>query len=220
MPEAVRPPKLLSRLYVICDTDVCQRAGWTLVDFASACLDGGATCLQVRAKNMSAAAMLEATSVILSRAGKSDVLVIVNDRADVARAAGAGGVHVGQEDVTPRDVRLMVGDDPVVGLSTHTIEQLEAALTEPISYAAVGPMFGTGTKATGYEPVGLDHLRRAAGRAARERQPLPIVAIGGITIERAPGVIAAGASSIAVISDLLATGDPAGRVRQFLSALR
>jgi thiamine-phosphate pyrophosphorylase len=205
---------------VICDADVCRRAGWALVDFASACLDGGATCLQVRAKTMGAAAMLEATTAILSHAGASDVLVIVNDRADVARAAGAGGVHVGQEDLAPQDARLTVGADAIVGLSTHTIEQLEGAFAQPISYAAVGPMFGTGTKATGYEPVGLDHLQRAVRRAKGERRSLPIVAIGGITIERAPRAIAAGASSVAVISDLLATGDPASRVRQFLSALR
>lgn len=209
-----------SRLYVICDAEVCSRAGWTLVDFASACIDGGATLLQVRAKTMSSGEMLEATEAIVERARTADALVIVNDRADVARAAGAGGVHVGQEDLTPSQARIVVGSEMVVGFSTHTIEQLERAFAEPISYAAVGPIFGTGTKATGYDAVGLDHLQRAAGCAAGLEKPLPVVAIGGITLERAPSVIAAGAASAAVISDLLSTGNPAARVRQFLAALR
>ena len=199
---------------------MCRRAGWTLVDFASACLEGGATCLQVRAKALSAGAMLEATQTIVERARAVDALVIVNDRADVARAAGAGGVHVGQEDLTPREARVVFGTDMVVGLSTHTMEQLDRAIAEPISYVAVGPIFGTDTKATGYEAVGLDHLQRAARRVADAGSMLPIVAIGGMTIDRAPGVIASGASSVAVISDLLTTGDPAARVRRFLSALR
>ena len=221
MPEAVRPRKLLSRLYVVCDADVCARAGWPLVDFAAACIDGGATLLQVRAKTMSSGAMLEATEAIVARARSANALVIVNDRADVARTAGAGGVHVGQEDLTPGQVRVVVGNEMAVGLSTHTIEQLERAFEEEaISYAAVGPIFGTDTKATGYDAVGLGHLQRAVKRAADLPRTLPIVAIGGITLERAPGVIAAGAASAAVISDLLTTGNPAARVGQFLAALR
>ena len=210
----------MSRLYVICDADVCGRAGWALVDFAAACIDGGATLLQVRAKIMSSGAMLEATEAIVALAKSANALVIVNDRADVARAAGAGGFHVGQEDLTPGQARVVVGTEMAVGLSTHTIEQLERAFEEPISYAAVGPIFGTGTKATGYDAVGLGHLQRAARRAADLSRTLPIVAIGGITLERAPGVIAAGAASAAVISDLLTTGNPAARVGQFLAALR
>lgn len=164
--------------------------------------------------------MLEATQAIVERARPVDALVIVNDRADVARAAGAGGVHVGQEDLTPGEARVVFGTDLVVGLSTHTMEQLDRAIAEPISYVAVGPIFGTDTKATGYAGVGLDHLQRAVRRVAAARSALPIVAIGGITIDRAPGVIAAGASSVAVISDLLTTGDPAARVSRFLAALR
>jgi len=219
MPEAVRP-LILSALYVICDDEVCRRAGWTLVDYAAACIDGGATLLQVRAKTMSAGAMLDATEGIVARAKSANALVIVNDRADVARAAGAVGIHVGQDDLTPRQARIVVGNEMIVGFSTHTMEQLDRALDEPISYAAVGPIFGTGTKATGYDAVGLGHLQRAVRRTADRRKALPIVAIGGITLERAPSVISAGAASVAVISDLLATGDPATRVRQFLAALR
>jgi thiamine-phosphate pyrophosphorylase len=169
---------------------------------------------------MSSGEMFEATQAIVERAKSASALVIVNDRADVAHAAGAAGVHVGQEDLTPGQARILVGAEMVVGFSTHTMEQLERAFNEPISYAAIGPIFGTGTKATGYDAVGLDHLQRGTARAAARQKPVPIVAIGGITLERAPSVIAAGAASAAVISDLLATGNPAARVRQFLAALR
>jgi thiamine-phosphate pyrophosphorylase len=211
------PPPLPSSLYVICDADVCERAGWTLADFASACLDGGARLLQVRAKHVSARWLLDTTTAIVERAVPFGALVVVNDRADLARLAGAGGVHVGQQDLTPASVRLVVGPDAVVGLSTHTVEQWEAASREPVSYIAVGPVFGTITKSTGYDPVGLGHVRRLAAHASARN--VPLVAIGGISLERARAVIEAGAGSVAVIGDLLTTGDPTERVRQFLREL-
>jgi thiamine-phosphate pyrophosphorylase len=145
-------------------------------------------------------------------------VVIVNDRADIARLAAAGGVHVGQDDLPPRAVRHLVGADALVGLSTHADAQLVAALVEPVSYVAVGPVFGTVTKETGYAARGLEAVRAARARVASH--DLPIVAIGGITLSRAPAVIDAGAQSVAVITDLLSTGDPAGRVREFVRALR
>lgn len=208
---------LPSPLYVICDADVCERAGWTLADFATACLDGGARLLQVRAKHAAAGWLLDATAEIVSRADRAGAIVVVNDRADIARLAGAGGVHVGQDDLTPASVRAIVGPDAVVGLSTHTSDQLEAAMGQAVSYVAVGPVFGTSTKSSGYDPVGLERIRRAAARTAA--RGLPLVGIGGITLERARSVVEAGAQSVAVIADLLATGDPTKRVRQFLRAL-
>jgi thiamine-phosphate pyrophosphorylase len=210
-------PPLPSSLYVICDADACERAGWTLADFASACLDGGARLLQVRAKHVTARWLLDTTMEIVKRAVPSGALVVVNDRADVARLAGAGGVHVGQEDLAPASVRLVAGPDAVVGLSTHTVEQCEAASSEPVSYIAVGPVFGTITKSTGYDPVGLEHVRRLAAHASA--RGVPLVAIGGISLERARSVIEAGARSVAVIGDLLTTGDPRERVGQFLREL-
>jgi thiamine-phosphate pyrophosphorylase len=208
---------LPSSLYVICDAGVCERSGWTLADFASACLDGGARLLQIRAKQASARWLLDTAVTIVRRAEPAGALVIVNDRADLARLAGAGGVHVGQEDLTPASVRLIAGPDAVVGLSTHTVEQWEAASREPVSYIAVGPVFGTITKSTGYDPVGLAHVRRLAAHTSG--RGVPLVAIGGISLERARSVIEAGARSVAVIADLLTTGDPAERVRQFLREL-
>jgi len=139
----------------------------------------------------------------------------VNDRADLALMSGATGVHVGQDDLAPAAARRLLGPDRYVGYSTHTTAQVDAASIEPVTYIAIGPVFGTRTKATGYEPIGLALVSEAA-RASRGH---PVVAIGGITLETAPAVIAAGASSVAVIADLLATGDPAARVRAFLGAL-
>jgi thiamine-phosphate pyrophosphorylase len=208
---------LSSPLYVVCDAELCASRGWDLVDYAEACLDGGATLLQVRAKGLPTRDFLKASEAIVRRAEPFQAAVIVNDRSDVARMAGASGVHVGQDDLTPLQVRVVVGHDMLVGLSTHTAEQLDAALRQPINYVAIGPVFATGTKATGYEALGLEAVRAAAAMAAPRR--LPLVCIGGVTLARARSVIEAGARSVAVISDLLATGRPVERVQAFLDAL-
>ena len=138
--------------------------------------------------------------------------VIVNDRADIAALSRAAGVHVGQDDLAVEDARAIVGPDALVGVSTHDAAQVREALATSATYVAVGPIFRTGTKETGYEPRGLELIREASGRGK------PIVAIGGITIETAPQVISAGASAVAVISDLLVV-DPEHRVRRYLRIL-
>ena len=204
-------------MYVICDVDLCERSGWTLVDFAFACVEGGARLLQVRAKRTSTVSFLDQTIAIVGRAERAGALVIVNDRADVARLAGAPGVHVGQDDLPPSAVRSILGDSAVVGLSTHTTHQILEAVNEPISYLAVGPVFGTATKDTGYAAVGIDRVCEAIV-AARPRS-LPVVAIGGITLERAPAILACGASSVAVASDLFSGQNPEKRVRTYLDRL-
>jgi thiamine-phosphate pyrophosphorylase len=187
------------------------------VDFADACLQGGARLLQIRAKHVSGRDLLAMTEQVVARASRDDALVIVNDRGDVARIAGAGGVHVGQDDLAPALVRTIVGPRAVIGLSTHTADQVESALTEPINHLAIGPGFGTTTKDTSYPPVGLDRVREVVERASASR--LGVVAIGGITLDRARAVLDAGADAVAVISDLLVTGNPADRVRAYLHAL-
>jgi thiamine-phosphate pyrophosphorylase len=168
----------------------------------------------LRAKKLASGAFLDLSEALVGIAKPFGAAVVVNDRADVARLAGAAGVHVGQGDLRPRDARTLLGSEALVGLSTHTLQQVDAALGEPISYLAVGPVFGTGTKDTGYAPVGLELVAAAASRAGA----LPLVAIGGIDLARAPDVIQAGAASVAVISDLL-TDDPSGRVRDYLRVL-
>jgi thiamine-phosphate pyrophosphorylase len=142
--------------------------------------------------------------------------VIVNDRADLALLSRAAGVHLGQEDLPPAAARQLLGPHALIGFSTHTTRQVELAAREPIDYLAIGPVFGTRTKATGYDAVGVAMV----AEAARLSNGRPVVAIGGITLETAPALIEAGASAVAVIGDLLATGDPAGRVAAYLRALR
>lgn len=124
----------------------------------------------------------------------------------------AAGVHVGQDDLSVERVRAIVGAGAIVGFSTHDEDQVAHALTTSATYVAVGPIFRTATKETGYDPRGFELIRAAAGRGK------PVVAIGGITVETAPAVIAAGAASVAVISDLLVV-DPADRVREYLRVL-
>jgi thiamine-phosphate pyrophosphorylase len=205
------------RLYAIVDVDVCARAGRTSQDVARAYLFGGARLLQLRAKTLDGAEYLALAEAIVEDAHQAAARVIVNDRADFAVLSGADGVHVGQDDLTPADVRTITGPAPIVGLSTHTPEQIEAALSEPISYFAIGPVFFTGTKATGHDSVGYGMVAHAARRGGRAG--LPVVAIGGITLETAPRVIESGAASVAVITDLM-TADPEARVREYIAALR
>jgi thiamine-phosphate pyrophosphorylase len=168
-------------------------------------------------KSATSRAWFDIATDVVVQGRRTAATVIINDRADVALFAGATGVHVGQDDLSPGAIRSVMGDDAVVGLSTHTIEQIDAALALPISYLAVGPVFGTSTKTTGYQPVGLALVREAAARAVHRK--VPIVAIGGITLENAVSVIDAGADSVAVISDLLSTSDPATRTRAFIERL-
>jgi len=160
---------------------------------------------------------LATAAAVAQLAHRHHASVVINDRADLARLSAADGVHVGQEDLTPSAVRSLVGEAAIVGLSTHTPEQVDRAVLEPVSYVAVGPVFGTSTKATGFDPIGLDMVR-ASARVARSHG-LPLVAIGGVTIENAQSVLDAGAASVAVISDLLAEGDPEARVRAYIERL-
>ena len=206
------PDWLQSHLYPIVDADVCASRGLDPREVAAACVRGGARIVQVRAKSGSSRAFLDLAEAVVSGAAEARATVIVNDRADIARIVGAGGVHVGQDDLPPHDVRQVLGRG-VIGLSTHDQRQIDAALESEADYVAVGPVYETDTKRTGYTGRGLDLVRYAANRGK------PIVAIGGITLERAPEVMAAGAALVAVITDLIVTGDVEGRVRAHLAVL-
>jgi thiamine-phosphate pyrophosphorylase len=194
--------------------DVAARAGWQPAELARAFLDGGAQCVQIRGKQLASDRFLDLCDTIVGAAAPYGAEVIVNDRADLMLMSGAAGVHVGQDDLPPASVRRLLGPAAAVGYSTHTSDQIERASGEPVNYIAIGPVFGTRTKDTGYEAVGLGQVSEAAKRS----RGLAVVAIGGITLETAPSVWQAGASSIAVISDLLHGNDPAGRVRAYLKA--
>lgn len=190
---------------------MCQARGLDPRAVAEACFRGGARWVQVRQKAGGSAALLALVDAIARAAARSGARVIVNDRADVCRMAGCAGVHVGQEDLPVDDVRRIVGPDAIVGLSTHDRAQVDAALATTATYVAVGPVFTTRTKETGYDARGLELVEYAANRGK------PIVAIGGITLERAPEVLRAGASAVAVITDVLTAGDPEGRARAFVN---
>lgn len=202
---------MLPPLHAILDVDAAAAAGWTPLELAARFFDGGATLVQLRAKHLESGPLLDLADRLVAGARPYGARIVVNDRVDVAVLSRAAGAHVGQDDLTPADARAQLGPGAIVGVSTHDTRQFTRALQAPVTYIAVGPVFGTRTKDTGYEPVGLDLVR-----AARRLAPgMPIVAIGGITLATAPAVLEAGATAVAVIGDLLATGDPAAQAASY-----
>lgn len=187
----------LPRVYPILDAEALARRGIAMETAAAAFLEGGAGILQIRHKgHWSRDAFASAKRIAaLCRGGGAQF--VVNDRADFALLLDAG-LHIGQDDLAPRDARKLMGSEPVIGFSSHNVEQLCAAGGEPVDYVALGPIFGTASKLNPDPVVGLDELRRC-----RELIEKPLVAIGGITLENAPDVWQAGADSVAVIAGLL-----------------
>lgn len=201
----------LPPLQAILDVNVAQREGWAPLDLVKAFFDGGATFVQIRAKQLASGPFLMLCDSVVQLGEPYSASVLVNDRVDLARMCGAAGVHLGQDDLPPAEARSQLGPLAIIGHSTHDLTQVERAAREPVTYVAVGPLFPTRTKQTGYQPVGLDLVRRAVHAAGG----LPVVAIGGITLATAPAVLEAGATTVAVITDLLAGRDPAARVASY-----
>lgn len=193
----------LPRLYAILDIDTLTARGLEPVRMFDVWLDAGIRLIQLRAKSMPGGAMLLLAEQLAARARAAGATFIVNDRADIASLASADGVHVGQGDLTPTQVRRLGNRDArshfLIGLSTHTLDQLRGGLAEPADYLAIGPVFPTTTKANADPVVGVAMVASAAALAGDR----PLVAIGGITRENAADVLAAGATSVAVISDLV-----------------
>ena len=187
---------LLPRLYPILDTALLERLGCPVTAAADGMLAGGARILQFRHKGHFSRAIFEQAEQVAELCRRAGALFIVDDRADIALLVDAG-LHVGQDDLPPRDARRLLGPDRVLGFSTHNEEQLTTALAEPADYLAFGPVFPTATKERPDPVVGLEELRRMRLLADR-----PLVAIGGITRYNALDVLAAGADSLAVVSDL------------------
>jgi thiamine-phosphate pyrophosphorylase len=210
-------PAPFPALYAILDLDTLTRRQLDPLAVLDAWLAAGVRLVQLRAKTLATGALLTLADDAVRRAHAQGATIVVNDRADVARMAGADGVHVGQDDLSPTDVRAVLGPRAVVGLSTHSLAQLGEAILEPVTYVAIGPVFPTATKAGASDPaVGIDVVKTAA--ETTRRAGIPLVAIGGITLAAARDVLAAGASSAAVITDLL-VGDVAARARDFVAAL-
>ncbi len=202
-------------VYPIIDEVVAEAHGWAISDLGTALFDGGATLVQLRCPRYSLSRFLACADDLVERASSYDARVIINDRIDIATLSGASGVHVGQNDLHVPLARRLLTPGAVVGLSTHTTEQLAESRLLDIDYVAVGPIYETTTKATGYPALGVGAVQSA--RAVIES--LPVIAIGGITLDNALDVLAVGATSVAIISDIFSAGDPTQRTRAYVERL-
>jgi len=179
---------------------------------AEALAESGVELIQYRNKTASSRQIFDISNQLSKMLNPRGVRFIVNDRPDIALLTGAGGVHVGQEDLNVEEARSICGSDRWVGVSTHTLEQVAAANRTSADYIAFGPIFPTATKQNPDPVVGTELLRQVRRMTAK-----PLVAIGGITLERAAEVYRAGADSLAVISDLIRAANPGKRAREFLA---
>jgi thiamine-phosphate pyrophosphorylase len=187
----------LPRVYPILDTESLDARAILLETAAAAFLDGGAGILQIRHKRQWSRGFFAAARTVARLCREAGATLIVNDRADFALLLEAG-LHVGQDDLPPRDARQLMGRDAIIGFSSHNVAQLCAAGGEPVDYVALGPVFATASKLNPDPVTGIEEIRRC--RSLIEK---PLVAIGGITLENALDVLRAGADSVAVIAGLL-----------------
>ena len=194
------------RLHLVTDSALCGARG--ILAVVEAAVRGGVTCVQLREKSLDTRAFVERARALKAWLLPLGVPLLINDRVDVALACGADGVHVGQNDMTPEDVRrLMPG--ALIGLSVESLAQLAAAERAPVDYYGISPVFATRSKHDAAPALGLDGLR--AIRAGTRR---PLVAIGGINAGNAADVMAAGADGLAVVSALCSSADPAAAARE------
>lgn len=189
----------LPRVYPITDARI---SGLSQADQVNLLADGGATLIQLREKNLPALDFFNQARAAAVIAAERGLTLIINDRVDVALAVNAAGVHLGQDDLPPVAARRLLGDEAIVGYSTHNLAQARAAALLPVDYIAIGPIFRTFTKDNPDPVVGLDGIKAVRDAIGG----LPLVAIGGITAAKAAEVIEAGADSIALISALLSAG--------------
>jgi thiamine-phosphate pyrophosphorylase len=189
------------RLYLVTDAVLCR--GRSLDEVIAAAIRGGVTCVQLREKAASAReffALAQALHPMLRRAG---VPLVINDRLDIALACAAEGLHLGQSDLPVTEARRLLPGQTFIGLSVESVEDLDAAAGVDVDYLGISPLFATPTKVDTNSPWGLDGLR-----FARQRTALPLVAIGGIHVDIAAQVFAAGADGVAVVSAICAADDP------------
>ena len=203
------PALALPRLYAILDPEATR--GRSPAEALRALLDGGTAIIQLRAKSLAPRNFLELARLARAETRARGCRLIINDRADIALACEADGVHLGQDDLPLAAGRKIMGAK-IIGVSTHDVVQAREAERGGADYVGFGPMFGTTTKDTGYTARGIEMLREI--RAAVH---LPIVAIGGITEEKAPAVWRAGAHSVAIIGDILQAADIASKTRRILA---
>jgi thiamine-phosphate pyrophosphorylase len=198
----------LPRVYPILDTESLDARAIALETAAAAFLDGGAGILQIRHKRHWSRAFFASARTVARLCREAGATLVVNDRADFALLLGAG-LHVGQDDLPPRDARQLMGNDALIGFSSHNVAQLCAAGGEPVDYVALGPVFATASKLNPDPVTGIEEIRRC--RSLVEK---PLVAIGGITQKNALDVLRAGADSVAVIAGLLPASATAHSLRE------
>ena len=200
------------RLYAIVDPE--NTGAHDLIDLARAVVAGGATLVQLRDKVSDTARMIDKARALKSALKPFGVPLIVNDRVDVALAAEADGVHVGQEDMAVEEARARLGRGPFIGLSVRTVEQAAAAPLALLDYVGIGGVYATTSKVSGRSPIGLDGLRRVVQTFRHRIGNFPACGIAGITAENAEAVIAAGAGGVCVISALSHRSDPQAAARE------
>lgn len=203
-------------VYLVTDTRLC--AGRSIADVAGEAVAGGVSVVQLREKNLPTRDFVERARALKALLAPAGVPLIINDRVDVALAAGADGVHVGQGDMHPADVRSLLGPEAIVGLSVENRAQAKAAENATVDYLGVSPVFATGTKLDAASPWGLEGLR---GLRLVTRHIL--VAIGGIGASNAAEVLLAGADGLAVVSAICAAPEPrvaAQTLRQVVDTVR
>ncbi len=188
-------------LYLVADAGYAE--GRDLPALVEAAVRGGATVVQLRAKDLPARAFAALAGETARRLAPTGVPLLVNDRVDIALACGAAGVHLGQDDLPVQDARRILGPGAVIGVSVNTPEEARRAAAEGADYVGAGPAFATSTKDTPLAvlgPDGVARIKRASG--------VPVVAIGGITAANAASLAAAGADGVAVVSAVLGSPDP------------
>ena len=198
----------LPRVYPILDTESLEARGIGLQTAAAAMLAGGAGILQFRHKTHWSRDVFEAARGVARLCRDAGARFVVNDRADFAMLLEAG-LHVGQDDLSPRDARMLLGPDALLGFSSHNADQVGAAAGEPVDYLAFGPVFPTVSKRNPDPVAGVEALRRCRALCSK-----PLVAIGGVTRANALEVLNAGADSVAVIADLLPQAATARSLRE------
>lgn len=199
---------IFPKLYPLTDTRLSHLSHAEQVERFAA---GGATLIQLREKRATPRQFYEAAVEAMRVARSLGVLLIINDRVDIAIAVDADGVHLGQDDLPPERARALLGENRIIGYSTHDVKQAMAADSMAIDYVAIGPIFQTSTKENPDAVVGLEALASIKSQISK-----PLVAIGGITLAQAASVLEAGADSLAVISDLFSTDDITVRVSEYL----
>ena len=196
------------RLYGILDTGYVAPADMGVM--TQKLLHGGIRVLQLRAKKSSEAEIIAMAQQILPVVRAAGGIFLINDHPHLVEVIGADGAHIGQDDMTVAQARQLAGEKALIGLSTHSLEQVERALSQQPDYIGFGPLFATPTKPD-YKPIGLADIAKAQGIV-----PFPIFCIGGITSKTVPQVVAAGVQRVVVVSDLLKAEDPSAKAQELL----